>query len=125
MKIRIEKYRKYQEGFVKGSCDITLFINGFSLFIREVKVVSTKKGGHFYSMPSKQYVDKETGEKKWMPYISLGKKEYRIFFDSMDAAFKEFFKKPNPPVIESKKEKDSSEMARMCEEYNISHNYSY
>jgi len=91
MKIKIERYKKFPEGKIKGIAQIALDIDGHYLTIKDVKVIDNSKGGVFYALPSRKYTSPE-GEEKYTPICAFFSKEsYHIFHETMTASFKEFF----------------------------------
>ena len=127
MKIKIDKYKKFPEGKVKGICDIILYIEGFPFSIRGVKVIMTENKGYFYALPQREY--EENGEKKYASICAFVSKEgYKEFRGSMNAAFREFFQRPQPPKSvphDTHTKKEFSDIAKFCDEKEIHHNFSY
>ena len=107
MKIKIEDYRRIDSGSLEGKAKV--LFEDIGLTVNEVKVVISKKGGHFYAFGSDKYIEKETGETKYKEHCAFYiKGGYQEFYEAMNVAFKEYFKNeqqkakaPPPPPPQS------------------------
>jgi hypothetical protein len=103
MLITVENYKKFQQGKIKGVCDIAIDIEGAPMTIKGIKIIDNSQNGHFYSLPTKEYTEKNTGERKYTPICAFFTKQgYQTFHISMNSAFKIYFNKnPQDPKDQS------------------------
>jgi len=89
MKIEIKRFKKFDNGKIKGVCDI--LIEDLGLTINGIKIIESQSNRHFYAFPSEKKANKETGEDKYWPICAIyDKPKYKLFHEELDNAFKRY-----------------------------------
>lgn len=89
--IECTRFRAHDKGFLKGFASIFVAkwgieIDGFTLW--------QKEGKRWINLPSNEYTDKETGEKKYKNLFHFKNKDhFTIFVEAVKAAIDEYIAK--------------------------------
>lgn len=107
-KIVIERFNALKMDNLLGFIDIKLEPMG--LILRGISVHQKNDGSRWFNMPSQSYQDKQTGEKKYSPYIYFSDKEiYKAFTNQLHESFKQYVVNNNIHLFEEKATKQKTE----------------
>jgi len=75
--IKCTNFRPYESGYCKGFADIS--VDKWGITLKDLTLFE-KDGKRWVALPSKEYTDKETGEKKRASFIHFKEKEHKFEF---------------------------------------------
>jgi hypothetical protein len=83
----------YDEQPAGGTClaIFTVYIPAFRLNIHRVKLMASKKGHHYISLPAYS-IEQPDGTKKWLPLFEFSAEKHKEFIAKVEEALKPFRK---------------------------------
>lgn len=97
--LKILQFRELKGSTTKLKGFMNIYLPQIGMEIYDFSVFNDN-GRIWFSFPSKEYVDKESGEKKWANRIRFPDKViYNTFLASLEKAFQEFMSSNSSPSV--------------------------